>query len=444
MNRPNILVIHTDQQAVWTIGVHGGTAVATPHIDRLARDGAIFTNCHTVSAVCTPSRGCFMTGLYPHQHGAFTNNATLDPGVVTWPEMLRRGGYRTGYVGKWHLDGPLRPGFVHPARGFGFTDTRFMFNRGHWKRMWDRPRIGEPGVGPEIGDEDEYTTDWLTTKALDFISDGAGEPFALMLSIPDPHTPFRVREPYASMFAPEEMPMPESWKDPAVPAWARQHEATWGGSDQENKRKLQEWRATYLGMVACIDDNVGRLLDHLDAQGLTENTLVVFTSDHGEYLGEHGLMGKNLLYRSAYHIPCLTRLPGAIPAGASVERLITQNDFAATFSALAGVDAPPGSTSRDLRPLLGGESIHWRDEVHQHHPSHSLAGLITPHWHLILHREGEHRLFDLAADTDEMTDLSADPTCAEVMVDLTARILAHHEDTASPAADWLRRVSVIS
>lgn len=104
------------------------------------------------------------------------------------------------------------------------------------------------------------------------------------------------------------------------------------------------------------------------------------------------------------------------------------------------MNEPPGCVSRDFRQLLGADPIHWRDEVHQHHPSHSLAGLITPDWHLILHRAGEHRLFDLAADPDEMTNRSTDPACAEVMAGLTARILAHHEDTASPAAEWLRRV----
>ncbi len=212
--------------------------------------------------------------------------------------------------------------------------------------------------------------------------------------------------------------------------------------DGENIRKLQQWRATYLGMVACIDDNVGRILEHLDAHGLAANTLVVFTADHGEYLGEHGLMGKNLLYRSAYHVPCVMRLPGTITGGGVIEQMITQNDFAATLCALAGVDAPPRHCGRDLRPLLNDGPIHWRDEVHQHHPKFELAGLLTPRWHMILHREGEHRLFDLATDPDERTDCFADASRSDVVADLAARILAHHEDIGSPAVKWLRECPV--
>ncbi len=437
-DHPNIVLIHTDQQAVWTVGAHGGDAVSTPNIDRIAAEGVTFANCHTVCAVCTPSRGCMMTGRYPHQHGACTNNVPLDPDVVTWAQMLHRGGYDTGYVGKWHLDGPQRPGFVHPSRGFGFTDTRHMFNRGHWKRMWDRPRIGEPGVGAEVGDEREYTTDWLTGKAIEFISADRVAPFALMLSIPDPHTPFIVREPYASMFDPVSMPDPATWRDSNLPGWATEHEADWKLSDAANLQKVREWRAAYLGMVAHIDDNVGRLLAHLDQHDLTANTLVVFTSDHGEYLGEHGLMGKNLMYRSAYHVPCAMRLPNVIEAGTRVEHLVTQNDFAATLCGIAGVDAPPHHCGRDLRTLLTGKASRWRNEVHQHHPGGKLAGLLTPRWHLILHAEGEHRLFDLVADPNEMSDCFADPARAGIVEDLADRIMHHHEDTGSPAAKWLR------
>ncbi len=449
MPRPNLLLIHTDQQALWTVGAHGGTAVATPNLDRLGREGAVLTNCHTVSAVCTPSRGCLMTGLYPHQHGAFTNNQPLDRGVATWADMLRRGGYRTGYIGKWHLDGPPRPGFVHPDRGRGFADTRYMFNRGHPKRMWDRPRLGEPGVSAEIGDEHEYPTDWLTSRALDFLdqagsdpdapaSAGDRDPFALMLSIPDPHTPFRVREPYASMFNPADMPTPATWHDPNLPTWAQAHEAVWDADEGANLRKLRQWWAAYLGMVACIDDNVGRLLDHLDVRGLADDTAVIFTSDHGEYLGEHGLMGKNLMYRAAYHVPCLMRWPGGIGAGTVVDAMVTQNDFAATLCGWADVPPPPPAPSRDLRPLLAGQAPRWRDRVHQHHPGHDLAGLVTPQHHLILHRGGEHRLFDLADDPDERTDRFDDPDARTIRGDLASQMLAHHEDVASPAAAWLR------
>jgi arylsulfatase A-like enzyme len=129
--KPNLLIIHTDQQSWWTLGCYGGTAVDTPNIDRLAADGALYSNFFTNSGVCTPSRGCFMIGRYPHSNGAYTNNVTLNRDEITFAEVLKRNGYRTGYAGKWHLDGTPRPGWVHPHRAMGFEDARFMFNRGH-------------------------------------------------------------------------------------------------------------------------------------------------------------------------------------------------------------------------------------------------------------------------------------------------------------------------
>ena len=210
-DRPNLLIIHTDQQSFWTLGCYGGTVVETPNIDRLAAGGAIFNNFFTNSAVCTPSRGCFVTGRYPSSHGAYTNNISLNRDEVTFAEVLRREGYRTGYVGKWHLDGDPRPGWVHPERSMGFEDARYMFNRGHWKKVEDFPmnKKDQPVVHPYsvIGDEATYATDWLTNKTLAFLDVEDDRPFCHMLSLPDPHGPVQVRAPYDTMFAPEDMPL---------------------------------------------------------------------------------------------------------------------------------------------------------------------------------------------------------------------------------------------
>ena len=156
MGNPNVLIIHTDQQSWWTLGCYGSTVISTPNIDRLASEGAKLTGFFVNSAVCTPSRGTFLTGRYPHAHGAFRNNLPLNRDEVTFAEIFRRNGYETGYAGKWHLDGTARPGWVHAERSMGFEDANFMFNRGHWKKIADTDMGDcEPTIFPyrEFGDE---------------------------------------------------------------------------------------------------------------------------------------------------------------------------------------------------------------------------------------------------------------------------------------------------
>ena len=441
MNQPNLLVIHTDQQATWTVGAHGATEIQTPHIDRLATEGAALHGCHTISAVCTPSRGCLMTGQYPHQHGAYTNNLPLRQDAVTWAMRYRDAGYRTAYIGKWHLDGDLRPGFVHAQRGFGFDDTTYMFNRGHWKRVYDRPHM-EPGIDSAVAEApEEFTTDFFTTKTIEFIEQDDARPFCTMLSIPDPHAPFTVREPYANMFDPADMLIPASVHDDQRPSWIKANHYSCGFSDPENIKKIQRQRALYLGMVACIDDNVGRLLKCLETNNQLDNTIILFTSDHGEYLGEHGLMGKNSLYRSAYEIPCLIRYPAKIAAGTELEQLCSHNDLVPTICSLGDLEAPTASCGRDMSALLAGADHAWNEEVHQHHASFNAAGIITPEWHLFLHRDGEHRLFNQINDRNELHDRFQDE--AEIVHRLAQRIFQHHLDCGSPAVEWLRALRVI-
>ena len=208
--RPNLLIIHTDQLSSWAISAYarkltqtpnyGKVLVETPHIDSLAKEGAILYNFFTNSAVCTPSRGCLLAGRYPHVHGAYKNNIEMNRDEVTIAHILHRHGYDTGYAGKWHLDGEPKPGWVEPARSMGFADCRFMFNRGHWKKVVEQPE-GNPEVSPYkvIGDKKTYTTDWLTDKTIAFIKRPRSRPFLYLVCLPDPQKPFTVREPYKTM-----------------------------------------------------------------------------------------------------------------------------------------------------------------------------------------------------------------------------------------------------
>jgi len=317
-----LLILHTDQQSAWTVGACGGTLIDTPNTDRIGREGAVFASFFTNSALCTPSRGCLLTGRYPHCHGATDNDIELARDEVTLAHVLAAAGYHTGYAGKWHLDGEPRPGWMTPARAMGFAHCRWMFNRGHYKRVADRPD-GPPELAALDG-QGRYMTDWLADRTIEFLS-GAPRPFFWMVSFPDPHTPFNVRCPYDRMFDPAEMPVPETFRQEGLPGWAETHRRAHlaEARGKAPQALLRARKAAYCGEVKCIDDNVGRILGFLAERDMLDETAVVFTTDHGEYMGEHGLYYKNLVYETAYRIPLLLRLPGAVRPGTVIDRFVT-------------------------------------------------------------------------------------------------------------------------
>jgi arylsulfatase A-like enzyme len=441
-NSPNLLIIHTDQQPWWMVSAYGRSPVPTPNIDRLAAEGAIFEQFFTNSAICTPSRGCFVTGRYPHCHGAYRNNLPLNADEVTLAEAARREGYHTSYVGKWHLDGTPRPGWVHPLRGMGFEDNRYMFNRGHWTKIEDSPMRGvQPTVFPYgvMGDEATYTSDYLAAKSREILSE-ADEPWLHMLSLPDPHDPAEIREPYASMFDPADMPLPATVSgETRHPLIGEAPFATrgWNGDVDALRRRM----ALFCGEIACIDDHVGRLLDQLDAAGQLDRTIVVFTSDHGDYMGEHGLTGKNGMYEGVYRLPMLVRWPGGIAPGTRVARVCSTVDFQPTILGLMGVTPSGCEQGEDLSGLLTGAAAGGSPEpmVFQHHPSHAAVGVITDRWHLVLFRDADGMLFDRQADPDETRNLVDDPSCRDTVQRLSAALITHHQHVASPSVPVCQR-----
>lgn len=448
--KPGLLIIHTDEQSFWTLGCYGGEIVETPNIDRLASNGARFENFFTNSAVCTPSRGCFVTGRYPTCHGAFRNNLCLNRDEVTFAEVLRQKGYRTGYAGKWHLDGDPRPGWVHPERSMGFDDARYMFNRGHWKKIEHFPmnKKDQPVVHPYsvIGDEETYATDWLTSRALDFLEESDDRPFCYMLSLPDPHMPVRVRPPYDTIFSPDTMPLPGSFTPESMPDWARdlQKNSPFGVGKPDRAERLRKFLALYYGEVKLIDDSVGRIIEKLEDLGLFENTIVVFTTDHGEYAGEHGLIGKNELYETAYRIPMIIHWPRGIQPGVCINQVMSTVDFQPTLLGLMGVEASGREQGRDGSALLRGESLEWEDVAFLHHHTHSRAGVFTREYELALVADGEDVLFDRIHDPDQVNNLYGDAAYAGLVVQLTGRVIAHHEKLGTPSVSWLKRYEVES
>lgn len=443
--KPNLLIIHTDQQSTWTLGCYGGKVVETPHLDQLAKNGALLKNFFTNSAVCTPSRGCFLTGRYPTSHGAYTNNIPLNRDEVTFAEVLKQQGYRTGYVGKWHLDGDPRPGWVHPERGMGFEDNRYMYNRGHWKKIEDfgMNKKDQPVVHPYdvIGDEETYATDYLTNKTLDFLNSEDERPFCHMLSLPDPHSPVEVRSPYDTMYKPEDMPLPTTFNQTDLPDWAldSQKGSSQFGLHVENREEvLKKWLALYYGEVKLIDDSVGRLVDALKASGKLDNTIIVFTSDHGEYAGEHGMQHKNCIYETAYRIPMIVHWPKGISPDTQVEEVMSTVDFQPTLLSLMGFSPSGREEGRDGSSLVLGEREDWDNTAHLHHNTHTIAGIFTDQYELALRQKGEDVLFDRINDPDQIVNLFNSPEHQSTVAELSKLVYEHQNSLETPAVNWLK------
>ncbi|NGP45554.1 sulfatase-like hydrolase/transferase [Bacillaceae bacterium SIJ1] len=440
--KPNVLIIKTDQQSLWTLSCYGGTLVHTPHIDQLADTGAKFTNYFTNSAVCTPSRGSFITGRYPHHHGAFRNDQSLYKDEVTLAHVLKQNGYQTGYAGKWHLHGNDSPGWMSQENAMGFDDCKYMFNSGHFKEVVEHEAGIE--VSYEIGDEETYMTDWLTQKALDYFAKQTKQhqPFFYMLSIPDPHQPFNVRPPYDTMYDPQDMPIPSTFDENPLPDWAEYgtwgREATFPLDLEDREERFRSLKAQYCGQVKCIDDAVGRMVHSLKELNLYDDTLIVFTTDHGEYMGEHGLMYKNNLYEAAYHIPLIIRWPEKVKEGTVVDRFVATVDFQQTLLGLLNLKPSGREQGRDASPFLQNENIPWEDEVFIHPSDVPRTGIFTPSHELAYVGTGwegqefaDHILFDRMKDPMQMRNIFDDPEERDVQKHLTARIIRHHQALGS-------------
>jgi len=424
---PNLLVIHTDEHHFNTLGCYGGTIVATPNIDWLAQNGAMATSFYATTPVCSPSRSAFVSGRYPQNTPVVTNNIPMSDDVVTFAEILRRKGYATGYAGKWHLDGQGKPQWA-PERKFGFDDNRYLFNRGHWKKMEETPagprvaarnRKDEPSYSVEGADERSFTTDWLATKAIDFIDAHRDKRFCYMVSIPDPHGPNTVRAPYDTMYADVEVPIPGTLHktDDETPKW--------GAADRKvSERTLARIMPGYYGMVKCIDDNVGRIVDALRRHDLLESTIVVFTADHGDLCGEHGRLNKGVPYEGSAKVPFVVYYPKKIEGGTVVTQALSCVDFLPTVLSLMGVETAGREQGRDAAALFTGSAPADSEDIAFLRGTSRAGWLcaVTDDYKLVYSPQDRPWLFDLANDPDERTNCFDRPDCREVVRRLTSRL----------------------
>ena len=327
----------------------------------------------------------------------------------------------------------------------GFERAESMFNRGHWKKIADSP-MGDvqPTVYPYnvIGDQDTYTTDWLTSKAIGFVTAHCDTPFCYMVSFPDPHGPVHVRPPYDTLYDPAEMGLPETFDQDNLPDWARalQEESPFGIGKPGREEKLRRFLALYFGEVKLIDDCVGRILSALEDLRVLDETIVVFTTDHGEYAGEHGLDGKNHLYETAYRIPMLMRWPARIRGGTRVESIVSTVDFQPTILSLMEIPACGREQGHDGVRLLEGDRSDWQDCALLHHSSHECAGIFTLEFELAFVKGRDAILLDRKNDPQQIRNLFSEPSYRGVIRSLTRKIVDHHVSLDSPAAGWLKEM----
>ena len=447
----NVLILMTDQLRRDVLGCYGGKEVETPYIDSLAEEGILLENCYTPSAVCTPSRGCFMTGRYPHNNGALSNGRPVGAGEHGFAEAFCSAGYRTGYAGKWHLGNHRERGeSLEACNRLGFECWDYQVEFGHCKSV--ERKDGRLILSGQVGDERSYTTDWLADETIRFLKEQRKEqPFLFMVSMPDPHQPFRVRKPYDTMFDPLDMEIPETFYEEKLPDWAEEDE--WGRQHYfpaglfEREDHFRRLKAQYLGAVKCIDDNVGKILHALRKENLLEETVVIFTTDHGDYLGEHGLMEKNNLYESVYHIPMLVRLPECKKAGFRSPAWLRMTDFAPTLAGLLGIPYSYPCDGEDLSgELLAGKE--GRKEVCIFPSDVPRTGIITEEYELAYVGRGyrggmfhDHILFDRKRDPLQRENLYGRPEYAGITEVLKEKIKEYHRryhtpDTLLPREVW--------
>ena len=414
--RPNLLLVFTDDQRWDALSVvqreQGDGArfpwLRTPHMDRLAAEGVRFRNAFVTLALCAPSRAVFLTGRYNHLNGIANNRTAFPAESVTHATLLRAAGYVTAYVGKWHMgsQGGKRPGFDYSASFIG--QGRYV----------DCP-IEVNGVAtPSKGWVDDVTTDY----AIQFIRENRERPFAMMLGYKATHGPFdppeRARERFSGVQA---RPVPNLTS-----------RAIYRSPADEPATAAKAGGATNLGYFRCIsaaDDNLGRLLGALDELGLADDTVVVFSSDNGYYLGEHGLGDKRSLYDESLRIPMLARYPRTFPKGRVVDEMVLNLDLAPTWLELAGLPAQPAMQGRSWRPLAEGRATPWRTAFLAQYfrenafpTTPTMAGVRTATAKLIRYPGHDEwtELFDLAADPYETRNLARDPAHAALLARMNA------------------------
>ncbi len=455
VQRPNILFVFADDHAAHAIGAYGSRLGATPNIDRLAREGMIFRSAFVTNSICAPSRAVILTGKHSHMNGVLTNREAFDSTQLTFPKLLQASGYQTAIIGKWHLK----------STPSGFD---------HWEVLPGQGTYYNPDFVTAAGrvEHTGYVTDIITEKVLDWLANirDPDRPFVLLYQHKAPHRRWEPAPDHLTLYDDIDLPEPTTLFDnySGRSSAARTQEMTIADHlyeldlkleppTQLNDEQLLRWNAAYgpknaafaeaglsgdelvrwryqryikdyLRTIASVDDNLGRVLDYLDQSGLAENTVVIYSSDQGFYLGDHGWYDKRWMYEESLRMPLIVRWPGVVEPGSENRDLVQNLDFAETFLEMSGVAVPPEMQGRSLVPLLRGvRPDDWREAIYYHYYEYPAVHMVRRHYgvrtrryKLIHYYEiDEWELFDLERDPDELRSVYSEPAYAEIVDELT-------------------------
>ncbi len=459
--RPNILFIMADDHSSQAFGLYGHELdpwVQADQIRRIAQEGIRLDNVFCTNSICVPSRAAILTGQYSHRNGVYTLNDPLDTATVHLAHHLQRNGYQTALVGKWHLQ-------TEP-QGFDYYNVlpgQGQYHNPRLKEKGDAWRDGNEGGEPYQG----FSTDVITDQALGWLEKRNPEqPFMLLCHFKAVHEPFGFAPRFADLYANDTLPLPESLfedrshrsagsRDKGIfmqdllgrylnraASYPEPRLDTTGLSEREQIIAVcQKLRKDYLRGVAGINENLGRILDYLDRNGLAENTIVVYTSDQGYFLGEHGYMDKRWMLEESARMPFVLRYPREIEGGSTNQDLILNVDFAPTLLDWAGVEIPSSMQGQSFRSNLQGQrpddwrqSLYYRYWMQERRPAH--FGVRTDRYKLIffyglpLDKVANQEpsppgweLFDLGNDPRETHNVYADPAYAEVVAELKTELM---------------------
>ncbi|KAJ3575257.1 hypothetical protein NPX13_g4094 [Xylaria arbuscula] len=485
-HRPNILFIMADDHASKAISCYGAGINNTPNIDRLATEGMLFNHCYVTNSICTPSRAAILTGTHNHVNGVMTLNDSINKYIPNVAKHLRTGGYRTAMVGKWHLG----EGRAHEPSGFDYWSV--LPGQGDY---WDPTFIDEQGENIESG----YVTDIITDKCLDWMTEtrGSDKPFFIMCHHKAPHRSWECDDKHKHLYK-DPIRVPETYGDDyknrakaaKIAKMRVAEDLTYqdlglvqpDGGDRVGERvvqesgsaqrkiptnatklidkedgtvftfknaedlaqfKFQRYMQRYLRVIQSVDDNVGRMLDYLDQNGLAENTIVIYTSDQGFFLGEHGWFDKRFMYEESFQMPFLIRYPAGIEAGSTCDDIVCNVDFAPTFLDYARLPVPSYMQGESFRALLSGKTpTDWQQIAYHRywmhndiiHHAYAHYGVRDHRYKLIYwynddmglkgarpggeeHREWE--LFDCRNDPLELFNVYDDPEYGKVVAHMT-------------------------
>lgn len=469
--RPNILVLMTDQQRFDALRCAGNADIITPNLDRLAEMGARFSACYVQNPICSPSRASFATGLYPHAHGLWANGVEMPLGMTMVSKTLAEAGYDCGMAGKQHL-GPCSNGnerrrddgyrvykWSHDPINLSKDNSYHVWLKEGHPQVWADLRL-EEAESAESGNiakgstpvdrvpVEAHYSHWIADEAIAFIREERDKPFYFMANFFDPHHPFGAPDVFRALYDKDALAGPvsrtgEFAEKPGVQA--EYHLKSYGGHApgyaEYSEEELREARAGYYAMVSMLDGEVGRILDELKASGIANDTLVIFTSDHGELLGDHQLMLKGpMLYDPLVRVPLLIAWPGQIPAGQVREEIVQNIDLTTTLLDVAGASDWQETQGTSLLSLITGrgERGGWRDWALAEYRDSGHGA--TPPVHTTMFREGNFKLvvwhgdpatqrphagelYDLGADPHELNNLYDDPAFSQVRGRMKDRLL---------------------